>query len=42
MWSGIPTTLRIFHSLLIHTVKGFRVVNEAEVSVFLEIPLLSL
>ena len=31
-WSGIPISLRIFHSLLwSHTVKGFRVVNEADV-----------
>ena len=26
-------SLRIFHSFVIHTVKGFRVVNEAEVDV---------
>ena len=38
-WSGIPISLRIFHSLLwsIHTVKGFGVVNNAEVDVFLEL-----
>ena len=36
-WSGIPISLRIFHSLLWSTVKGFSVVNEAEVHVFLEI-----
>ena len=35
-WSGIPISLRIFHSLLWSTVKGFRIVNEAEVDVFLE------
>ena len=35
-WSGIPISLRIFHSLLwSHTVKGFRIVNEADV--FLEL-----
>ena len=34
-WSGI-LTLRIFQFVVIHTVKGFRVVNEAEVDVFLE------
>ena len=35
-WSDIPISLRIFHSLLwSHTVKGFRVVNEADV--FLEL-----
>ena len=37
MWSGIPTTLRIFHSLLIHTVKGFGIVNKVEVDGFLEL-----
>ena len=37
-WSGIPISLRIFHSLLWSTVKGFRVVNEAEVDVFLKFP----
>ena len=35
-WSGIPISLRIFHSLLWSTVKGFRVVSEAEVDIFLE------
>ena len=34
--SGIPISLRIFQFVVIHTVKGFRVVNEAEVDVFLE------
>jgi len=37
-WSGIPISLRIFHSFffvcVIHTVRGFYVVNEAEVDVF--------
>ena len=44
MWSGIPISLRIFHSLLlstqsvvIHTVKGFVKVNKAEIDVFLEL-----
>ena len=36
--SGIPVSFRIFRSLLIHTVRGFLVVNEAEVDVFLEFP----
>ena len=37
-WSGISIFLRIFHSFfVIHTVKGFSVVNEAEVDVFLEL-----
>ena len=37
-WSGIPISLRIFHTqvFVIHIVKGFTVVNEAEVDVFLE------
>ena len=35
-WSDIPKSLRIFHSLLWSRVKGFSVVNEAEVDVFLE------
>ena len=33
-WTGIPISLRIFQFVAIHTVKGFRVVNEADV--FLE------
>ena len=34
-WSGIPISLRIFPQLVvIHTVKGFSIVNEADV--FLE------
>ena len=36
-WSGIPITSRIFHSFsVIHTVKGFGIVNKAEADVFLE------
>ena len=35
-WSGIPISFRIFHSLLWSTVKGFSIVSEAEVGVFLE------
>ena len=35
-WSGVPTSLIIFQFVVIHTVKGFHVVNEAEVDVFLE------
>ena len=30
-WSGSPITLRIFQFVVIHTAKGFSVVNEAEV-----------
>ena len=35
-WSGIFISLRIFQFLVIHTVKGFSIVNEVEVGVFLE------
>ena len=38
MWSGIPISFRIFQFIVIHTVKGFGVVNKAEVDVFLELP----
>ena len=34
-WSGIPISLRIFQFLVIHTVKGFSIVNKADV--FLEL-----
>ena len=36
-WSGIPISLRTFHFVVIHTVKGFGIVNKAEVDVFLEL-----
>ena len=32
-WSGIPVSLRIFLFVVIHTVKGFGVVNKTEVDV---------
>ena len=35
-WCGIPISWRIFQFVVIHTVKGFDVVNKAEVDVFLE------
>ena len=35
-WSGIPISFRIFQFLVIHTVKGFGIVNKAEVDIFLE------
>ena len=38
MWSGIPISLRIFQFVVIHTVKGFSIVNEGEADVFLELP----
>ena len=34
-WPGIPISLRIFQFSVIHTVKGFGIVNKAEVDVFL-------
>ena len=37
-WSGIPISWRIFQFVVIHTAKGFSIVNEAKVDVFLEIP----
>ena len=36
-WSGIPISLRIFHSLLSSTVEGFGIVDKAEIDVFLEL-----
>ena len=36
-WSGIPISLRMFQFVVIHTVKGFGVINEAEVDDFLEL-----
>ena len=35
-WSDSPISLRIFQFVVIHTVKGFSIVNEADVHVFLE------
>ena len=35
-WSGISMSLRVFQFIVIYTVPGFSVVNEAEVDVFLE------
>ena len=36
--SGIPIALRILQFVVIHTVKGFSIVNETKVDVFLEFP----
>ena len=35
-WSGIPICWRIFHFVVIHTIKGFGIINKAEVDIFLE------
>ena len=36
-WSGMPISFRIFRFVVIHTVKGFGIVNKAEIDVFLEL-----
>ena len=37
-WSGIPISFRYFPQfIVIHTIKGFGIVNKAEIDVFLEI-----
>ena len=36
-WSGMPISLRIFQFVVIHTAKGFGIVSDAEVDVFLEL-----
>ena len=41
-WSGIFITLRIFQFVMLHKIKDFRIVNEAEVDVFLELPAISM
>ena len=33
-WSGIPISFRIFQFIVIHTIKGFGIVNKAEIDVF--------
>ena len=38
-WSGIPISFRVFQFVVIHTVKGFGIVNKAEIDVFLELSL---
>ena len=37
MWSSIPISLKFFQFVVIHTVKGFGIVNKAEIDVFLEL-----
>ena len=36
-WSGVPISWRIFQCVVINTIKGFGVVNEAEVDDFVEL-----
>ena len=36
-WYGIPNCFRIFQFIMIHTIKGFGVVNKAEIDIFLEL-----
>ena len=36
-WSGMPISFRIFQFVVIYTVKGFDIVNKAEVDAFLEL-----
>ena len=36
-WSGIPISFRIFPFAVVHTVKGFGIVNKAEIDIFLEL-----
>ena len=38
MWSATPTSFKIFQFAVIHTVKDFTIVSEAEVDVILELP----
>ena len=38
MWSGIPISKNFPQLVVIYTVKGFSIVNEAEVDIFLEFP----
>ena len=39
-WSVIPISLRNFQFVVIHTVKGFSVVNEAKVDALLELSMI--
>ena len=36
-WSSIPISLRTFQFIVIHTVKGFGIVNKAEIDIILEL-----
>ena len=38
-WPDIPISFRIFQLIVIHTVKGFGIVNKAEIDVFMELSL---
>ena len=35
-WSGIPISFRVFQFVVIHTIKGFGIVNNADVEDFLD------
>ena len=37
MWSGIPIFMNFPQFVVTHTVKGFSIVNKAEIDVFLEL-----
>ena len=37
MWSGIPISQNFPQVIVIHTVKGFGIVNKAEIDAFLEL-----
>ena len=37
MWSGISISLRILRFVVIHTVRGFGIVNKAGIDIFLEL-----
>ena len=37
MWSGIPISFSIFQFVVIHTIKGFGIVNKTEIDIFLEL-----
>ena len=38
MWSGFPISLGTIQFVVIHKVKGFSLVNKAEVDIYLEFP----
>ena len=36
-WSGMPISFRIFQFIVIHSIRGFGIVNKAKIDVFLEL-----